>query len=267
MVKGLYTAYTGMVNEMKRLDVLANNLANANTYGYKKEGTTSHSFEEEMALRVKDTSVYDIPDKIGNITYGVHLGETYTDWDSGSFKVTDQTTDFAIAGKGFFAIAFTDKDGNTSIKYTRDGAFKVDSQGYLVTADGDHVLNATVSLNSNAGQANWVRVDPTQPFKVNQLGYIMQGDAVVGTLGMVDIDNYDYIEKYGENLYNLTEGGRIIAANGEIEQGVLETSNVNVVNEMVKMITIQRAYEAGQKVMTSIDGTLDVAANQIGRTK
>ena len=107
MVKGLYTAYTGMVNEMKRLDVLANNLANANTYGYKKEGTTSHSFEEEMALRVKDTSVYDIPDKIGNITYGVHLGETYTDWDSGSFKVTDQTTDFAIAGKGFFAIAFT----------------------------------------------------------------------------------------------------------------------------------------------------------------
>lgn len=266
MVKGLYTAYTGMVNEMKRLDVLSNNLANANTYGFKKEGTTSHSFEDEMAYRLKDTSVYDIPKKIGGITFGVHLGETYTKWDSGSFQVTDQPTDFAVAGKGFFAIAFTDKNGNTSIKYTRDGAFKVDAEGYLVTADGDHVLNATGALNSDAGPQNWVRVDPNAPFAVNQLGYITQDNMIVGTLGIVDIDNYDYIEKYGENLYNLVNGGNVIAAEGEIEQGVLETSNVNVVDEMVNMITIQRAYEAGQKVITSIDGTLDKAVNQVGRT-
>ena len=74
-----------------------------------------------------------------------------------------------------------------------------------------------------------------------------------------------YIEKYGENLYNLTAGGNIIASDAEIEQGALETSNVNVVNEMVNMITIQRAYEAGQKVITSIDETLDKAVNNVGR--
>ena len=73
------------------------------------------------------------------------------------------------------------------------------------------------------------------------------------------------IEKYGENLYNLTAGGNIIASDAEIEQGALETSNVNVVNEMVNMITIQRAYEAGQKVITSIDETLDKAVNNAGR--
>ena len=102
-------------------------------------------------------------------------------------------------------------------------------------------------------------------FSVNSLGYITQNNQLVGTIGVVDVDNYDYIEKYGENLYNLTAGGNIIASDAEIEQGALETSNVNVVNEMVNMITIQRAYEAGQKVITSIDETLDKAVNNVGR--
>lgn len=265
MVKGLYTAHTGMVNEMKRLDVLANNLANADTTGYKKEGTTSRTFADEMSFRLKDSSNAYMPKKLGGITYGVHLGQVYTDYSTGSFKVTDNTTDFAIDGNGFFAIAFTDKQGNTSVKYTRDGAFTVDANGYLVTKDGDHVLNATGALGTNPAEANWVQVDPTASFSVNSLGLITQNDQIIGTIGVVDIDNYDYIEKYGENLYNLAQGGNVIASNANVEQGVLETSNVNVVNEMVNMITIQRAYEAGQKIITSIDGTLDKAANQIGK--
>ena len=116
MVKGLYTAHTGMVNEMKRMDVLANNLANSDTYGFKKEGTTSHSFKNELAIKIKDTSNYGLHKNLGSMTYGVHLGETYTDWDEGSFKVTDNPTDLAIGGKGFFAVAFTDKSGQTSVK-------------------------------------------------------------------------------------------------------------------------------------------------------
>ena len=263
MVKGLYTAHTGMVNEMKRMDVLANNLANSDTYGFKKEVTTSHSFKNELAIKIKDTSNYGLHKNLGSMTYGVHLGETYTDWDEGSFKVTDNPTDLAIGGKGFFAVAFTDKSGQTSVKYTRAGAFKVNADGYLVTADGDHVLNATAALSGDGGEANWVKVDPNEKFSVNSLGYITQNNQLVGTIGVVDVDNYDYIEKYGENLYNLTAGGNIIAS--EIEQGALETSNVNVVNEMVNMITIQRAYEAGQKVITSIDETLDKAVNNVGR--
>ena len=268
MVKGLYTAHTGMVNEMKRLDVLANNLANADTTAYKKEGTTSRTFADEMSYRLKDTSyLRGMPKKLGEITYGVHLGQVYTDYDSGSFKVTDNTTDFAIDGKGFFAIAFTDKQGNTSVKYTRDGSFTVNTEGYLVTKDGDYVLNATGAMNGDPSERNFIRVNPNAEISVNQLGYIMQNDQVVGTLGMVDVDNYDYLEKYGENMYNLLDGGNRIATDAKVEQGVLETSNVNVVKEMVNMITIQRAYEAGQKVITSIDSTLDRAVNNVGRVQ
>lgn len=265
MVKGLYTAHTGMVNEMKRLDILANNLANADTTAYKKEGTTSRTFADEMSLRIKDSSNMGIPKKLGDITYGVHLGQVYTDYSTGNFKVTDNTTDFAIDGNGFFAVAFTDKQGNTSVKYTRDGAFTVNKQGYLVTKDGDYVLNATGAMNGDPGQNNYIRLDPNAAITVNKLGYVMQNNQIVGTIGMVDVDNYDYLEKYGENLYNLLPGGKRIATDANIEQGTLETSNVNVVNEMVNMITIQRAYEAGQKVITSIDGTLDRAVNNVGK--
>ena len=265
MVKGLYTAHTGMVNEMKRLDILANNLANADTTAYKKEGTTSRTFADEMSLRIKDSSNMGIPKKLGDITYGVHLGQVYTDYSTGNFKVTDNTTDFAIEGNGFFAVAFTDKQGNTSVKYTRDGAFTVNKEGYLVTKDGDYVLNATGATNGDPGQNNYIRLDPNAAITVNKLGYVMQNNQIVGTIGMVDVDNYDYLEKYGENLYNLLPGVNRIATDANIEQGTLETSNVNVVNEMVNMITIQRAYEAGQKVITSIDGTLDRAVNNVGK--
>lgn len=267
MVKGLYTAHTGMVNEMKRLDVMTNNLANSNTTAYKKEGTTSRTFAEEMAVRIRDSGDYGLPREIGEIVYGVHLGQVYTDYSAGSFRVTDIETDLALDGNGFFAVSFTDKQGNTSVKYTRDGSFTVNTEGYLVTKDGDYVLNATGALNGDPDEANYVQVDPNATLVIDKMGYIYQNDELVGTVGVVDVDNYDYLEKYGENLYNLLEGGNRIASTAAIEQGVLETSNVNIVNEMVNMITIQRAYEAGQKVITSIDGTLEIAANQLGKVQ
>lgn len=256
MIKGLYTAHTGMVNEMNRLDILTNNLANADTTAYKKEGTTSRTFADELAIKIKDTSHYGLPQKLGEVSLVTHLGQVYTDWQSGSFKVTDNETDFALDGQGFFAVAFTNKDGETSVKYTRDGNFVVDTQGYLRTKDGDYVLNAEGARTGNANEANYVRLNPLQNFSVDEMGFIHQNEEIVGTLGVVDFEDYDYIEKYGENLYNLVEGGVITESTAKVRQGMLETSNVNVVDEMVNMIAIQRAYEAGQKVITSIDETL-----------
>ena len=111
MIKGLYTAHTGMVNEMKRLDVLTNNLANADTTAYKKEGTTSRTFADELAIKIKDTSNYGLHQTLGEISLVTHLGQVYTDYSTGSFEVTDNETDFALEGAGFFAVAFTDKGG------------------------------------------------------------------------------------------------------------------------------------------------------------
>ena len=84
-------------------------------------------------------------------------------------------------------------------------------------------------------------------------------------IGIVNIDNYNYISKYGENMYDLVEGGNIIASEARVEQGVLEQSNVNIVSEMVEMITITRSYEANQKVIQTIDTTLDKAVNSVGK--
>lgn len=262
MVKGLYTAYTGMINEQKRLDVLSNNLANADTNGYKKEGTTSQTFADELAIKIKDTSSYGMAQKLGTMSMGVHIGETYTDYSQGNFKVTDNATDFALKGNGFFAISYTDKQGNSSVKYTRDGAFVVNRQGYLVTKDGDYVLNMNDARNGNANGR--IQVDPTKEIIVDEFGNIYQDGNVVGDIGVVDFEDYNYLAKYGENLYDLVDGGAIVEADATVEQGTLEASNVNVVSEMVNMITITRAYQAGQKIINAVDETLDKAVNQVG---
>ena len=264
MVKGLYTAYTGMVNQQNRLDVLRNNLANSATNGYKKEGTTSQSFADTLAIKIKDTSDYNLPKKLGGISLGVKIGENYTDYDQGSFRVTDNVYDMALDGDGFFAISFTNKNGETSVKYTRDGAFTVNREGYLVTKDGDYVLNQAAANAGNPGQNGYIRVDPNVKLVVDEQGYLYQNGVQLGQIGVVDFANYDYLEKYGENMYNLVNGGQTTPSQAKVVQGSLEMSNVNVVSEMVEMITISRAYESNQKIIQSIDETLDKAVNNIG---
>lgn len=265
MVKGLYTAYTGMIMEQNRMDILSNNLANSATNGYKKEGSTARAFEAQLALKIKDTSDYNLPKKLGYVHMGTKIGETYTDWSQGNFEVTDNSEDLAIAGDGFFALSYTNKQGETTVKYTRDGAFKVNAAGYLVTKDGDYVLNQNGAMNADAAEGNYVRIDPTMPFRVNELGYIVQNNQTVGRVGVVDFEDYNYLQEYGENMYDLVEGGQSVASDATVEQGVLEKSNVNVVSEMVDMITVSRAYESNQKLIQTIDSTLEKAVNNVGK--
>lgn len=263
MVKGLYTAYTGMIIEQKKMDTLTNNMANSDTNGFKKEGMTATSFADQLAFRIKDTSSYNLPRGMGDITFGAKVGETYTNWDSGSFKVTDNKADFAIEGRGFFAISYTNKQGETSIKYTRDGAFAVNRDGYLVTKDGDFVLTQAGAQNSDSNQR--VQIDPTKDYSVDEFGNIYQDGAVAAQMGVIDFEDYNFLEKYGENFYEPVEGATIIESDAGILEGVIETSNVNVVDEMVEMITVTRAYEANQKLIQTIDGDLERAVTQVGR--
>ena len=146
MVKGLYTAYTGMWNEQKRMDIITNNLANTDTTGFKKEGVTNQSFDDVLAYRMKDNTSPGVdPHRIGTMSMGVKIGENYTDYSQGALKQTDNTYDLALSGNGFFAISYKNKAGTTSTMYTRDGNFTVSRQGYLVTQDGDYVLGTNGS--------------------------------------------------------------------------------------------------------------------------
>lgn len=256
MVKGLYTAYTGMINEQHRMDTLTNNLANSTTVGFKKEGSTSQSFDAVLALKVKDTSEpANIPKRIGYNNPGVKIGENYTDWSQGSFKITDNTYDLALSGNGFFEIEFTNKAGETSTKYSRDGSFTLTQEGYLVTKDGNYVM----------GSKGRIKLDPLSDATVDQGGAIWQNNEVVDTLRIVDFEDYNYLKKYGENLMEPVEGAQFKDADYKVFSGYLEMSNVQIVTEMVDLIAITRQYEANQKIIKSIDSTLEIAANQLGR--
>lgn len=257
MVKGLYTAYTGMVNEQNRMDIMTNNLANASTVGYKKEGSTSQSFNDVLTVKIKDQSVgMRNVQRIGIKNPGVKIGENYTDYSQGSFRITDNTYDLALAGDGFFAIEFTNKAGETDTKYTRAGQFTLNKDGYLVTEEGDYVLDT---------QNRRIRLNTLIDSKITDNGTIYQNDRAVARIQVTDFEDYDYLEKYGETYYQPIEGARTIAANAQVKSGYLEMANVQVVSEMVNLISITRAYESNQKVVQTIDDTLDVAVNQIGR--
>ncbi|MFV0465920.1 MAG: flagellar hook-basal body protein [Lachnospiraceae bacterium] len=265
MVKGLYSAYNGMIQEQRRMDVITNNLANSDTTGYKREATVNQSFEAQLALRIKDLSTPNTANAIGNVNLGVKTGETYRDYSQGNFKVTDNTYDLAIGGDGFFAIPYTDKAGNTSVKYTRDGAFTVNTDGYLVTKDGDFVLNAAGAESGTGGAGNYIKIDPLKDVSVAADGTITQDNAVTGKIGLVDFEDYNYLSMFGENLYDAVDGAVKKDPIATVSQGVLEASNVNIVSEMVEMIAITRAYEANQKIIQTIDETLDKAANTVGK--
>ena len=118
MVRGLYTAWTGLYNEQKRLDVIANNIANSATTGYKQEGVTSQSFDDMLAIKVRDYSVRN-DEIIGSMSLGVKVGEVYTNYSQGSVRSTGNTYDLALDGAGFFTMRVTDTAGNDHIRRSR----------------------------------------------------------------------------------------------------------------------------------------------------
>lgn len=247
MVKGLYTAYTGLVNDQYRLDVVSNNLANATTTGYKKEGCTTRSFDEMYGIKIKDMTMGHMNERIGTVSLGAKIGETYRNWEQGSMINTEANYDFALAGKGFFSISFTNKLGETSTMYSRDGSFQMNSEGYLVTKDGDYVLGegGPIQLPTNI---NELSVLPT--------GEIYADGQYIDNFALVDFEDYNYLEKYGENLFRAVDGATENYSTAAVNQGYLEASNINVVSEMVNMITIARQFESGQKVMNTVDDML-----------
>ncbi|MCR5849006.1 MAG: flagellar hook-basal body protein [Lachnospiraceae bacterium] len=262
MLKGLYTAYTGMLNEQNRMDVLANNLANSATVGFKKEGTTSQGFKSVLTYRIKDMEGSGTWNNvnIGIGTPGVKIGENYVDYSQGAFRETGNTFDLALGGTGFFNIEFTNKAGETRTMYTRDGNFSLTKEGYLVTKDGDFVMG-----NGANGVPGHIQIDPNIEASIDQMGRIIQNDTIVGQLRITDFADYNYLERYGENCFIPVEGAEIINPNAKVISGYLEQSNVQTVEEMVNLISITRQYEANQKIIQTYDTSLEVAVNRLGK--
>ena len=242
-----------MYNEQKRLDVISNNLANSATVGFKKEGATSQSFDDVLAIKVRD----DHGDAyIGNMSLGVKIGEVYTDYSQGSVRETGNTYDLAIDGSGFFTIDYTDANGNTSTRYTRAGEFLITKEGYVVTSEGQHLM----------GESQWLQV-PVDAVEVmvDTDGTVYADGTAVDKVRLTDFEDYNYLKKFGETMYQPVQGAVEKDATGSILQGFTEQSNVNVVSEMVNLINITRAYEANQKVIKAMDDLLQIDVSSVGK--
>lgn len=257
MIKGLYTSGLGMTTQMQKLDIVANNIANADTTGFKKDFAVTQSFSEELLKRLDDPlhaldNRHDRP--VGNITYGIAVNNVYTDFSRGSLRTTDNPLDVAVVGEGFFAVNVTGGNGAVTEKYTRDGSFTLSADGYLVTADGHRVLGVNGAIRLPEGMIS-----------IDHGGNISVDSVFIDRLKTVSFVDFNTLRKYGDNLYDTTEQSCITEFSGELAQGVLENSNISVVREMVEMIAINRNYEANSKLVTMHDQILGRTVTDIGR--
>ena len=255
MIRGIYTAASGMIVESLRNDVIANNLANTDTAGYKKDVAVSKDFASLLMRRINDGK--DAPE-IGSMGVGAVLDKVSTIHTDGSLKLTSNELDLAISGNGFFSI-----ETPGGVRYTRNGSFTRNTQGELVTHNGNRVLgvDGPILLDTvNTANAN------NQKASFGQDGRVYVNNLEVGQLQLVEFaDPQKQLDKEGYTLYKAPEGVAGQPFTGQITQGVLEMSNANVVTEMVNMIAGQRAYDVNAKVVQSHDQLLDKAVNEVGR--
>ena len=259
MMRSLWTAASGMVGQQFNIDTIANNLANVNTTGFK---SNRPDFEDLLyqTLRVAGTPATEVtlvPTGI-QVGHGVRPAATQKIFTQGALQSTGNVADLAIEGDGFFQIILP--NGETA--YSRDGAFKLDNQGRIVNGDG-FALEPEITIPSDAVSIT-VGMDGT--VSVLQAGETTPSE--VGTIELTRFVNPSGLISMGKNLFITSEasGDEITGIAGEnglgtLAQGFLEMSNVSVVDEMVNMITAQRAYEANSKSIQTADDMLAIANN------
>jgi len=259
MIRSLWTSATGMHAQALNLDVISNNLANVNTSGFKKSRAEFQDLLYETLKPAGSSSSQDsqVPTGI-QIGHGTRPSTVLKIFTQGNMENTENELDLAIEGEGFFQIILP--NGQTA--YTRDGAFKLDSDGRVVNSDG-FALEPEITIPSDTLSIS-VGMDGT--VSVLQAGDLTPSE--IGTIELARFVNPAGLVSTGRNLYTASEasGAELTGTAGEdglgtIAQGFLEMSNVSVVDEMVNMITAQRAYETNSKSIQTADEMLQLANN------
>jgi flagellar basal-body rod protein FlgF len=280
VVRGLFTAASGMNVQQNRLDEIANNLANVDLNGYKKDTAIQKAFPEMLMRRMNDNGVYtfpmgsvDIMPIVGTIGTGVETNEVYTNFAQGALKQTENVFDVALEGDGFLTVQTPQGE-----RLTRNGAFVVNSDGYLVTKTGDYVLgengpiklklnnfvidtDGTVWQNATFAGDDKRLVSPNE----NQWENLQRVDR----LKIVDVTRERFLQKQGNSYWKATEESgqaQVVAeSRPRVRQGFLEGANVNAVQEMVEMIEVNRAYDANQKTIQTEDALIGKLWNEVVR--
>ena len=249
MMKGFYNLTSGILSQGRRLDVIANNMTNISTAGYKTEQYTDRTFDEVMVTRIGNKIKYPYETME---TYQSHIlapDQLYTDFTQGSFEETNLPLDFAIVGEGFFAI-----DTGDGVAYTRAGSFTLDNEGYLCLSELGRVLD-------DAG--NPIQL-PTDKLVADSQGNLSTEDGeYLGTLGVYVFEDNQALERTPYGLF--TGDGAQLNEEATIMNKWVERSNVELVREMVDMITTQRALQSAAQMSQIYDEVIKHAVNDLGR--
>ncbi len=265
-IKGLYTALSGAMAQNLKLETTSNNLANVNTPGFKKD---QQVFREYLTAYEKSPQVIQVPKVEASIEsfYDMQGGDksyvdpigTFTDFTQGSLKQTGNSLDVAIEGEGFFEV-ITPK----GLRLTRSGSFSVDGLGQLVTKDGYPILKKAEP--GVPPEERILKLNRTLPLAISNNGELVQDNESIGKLSVIEVSNKNGLQKEGQSLYSfrpnqVTQINPM--ANPNLHQGAIETSNVNVVQEMTDMIAATRLFETTQKALQAYDGIADKIVNTV----
>lgn len=258
MIRGFYNSVSGLITLQNEEEVITNNISNMNNNGYKKRLLTKQSFDDVMiSNRQKLSGNKYVRNNIGTMALGVKTSDVETIFTQGSFKPTDNQTDFAIDGRGFFVA----RNANGQDVYTRDGNFKVNQQGYLITNDGCEVMG----INNTTGIREHIYVGNMNFSLDGDNNINIEGVGLTHQLMTVDFNNEDYktLEPLGDNY--VTTANPIYNARVNVEQNVLESSNVDATDEMIKLMQVKREFETNQKFVKMEDETVQKAASELGK--
>lgn len=257
MMRALWTAGSGMQAQQSNIDVISNNIANVNTTGFKKQRAEFQDLMYQTMRQAGSTTGADTQLPTGiQMGHGVRMSATNTVHTQGSYQNTGNALDLAIEGDGFFQITMPDG----TIGYSRDGSFKRDSDGRIVTADG-YPIEPQITIPANTTEITISadgRVSATIPGQTQT--------EEIGQIELARFVNPAGLSRMGKNLYKETEASGAPTTNaagtdgaGTLVQQFLEMSNVQIVDEMVNMIVAQRAYETNSKAITTSDSMLEIA--------
>lgn len=259
MSSPLHVAKTGLTAQNTRMSVISNNLANVNTVGFKADRANFETLLYQNIRQVGSATSDETKMSTGlHLGTGVRVAGTEKKFIQGNMMQTNNSLDVAINGSGFFQVLMPDG----TMGYTRNGAFKRDDSGNLVTSSGYRV-EPSISIPSNATSIN---ISNDGIVSVNLPG--QTAPQQVGNLTIANFPNVGGLEPVGENFLkeSAASGGAIVGAPnraglGKLEQGSLESSNVNIVSELVDMIETQRAYEVNSKAISAVDGMMRFITN------
>ena len=261
MHEGIFIAASAGIKQGKKLDVIAQNIANVNNTGYKRDRLVFKEFMPPFAPDEQLNAGRNVllPAQISNsnVSY-VGVSDYYTDHSSGGLRPTEATFDLALGGPGFFTISTQE-----GVRYTRNGNFRLNTQNQLVNQKGDLVLDE---------QDSPIVIDaPGADISIDAQGNISAGTGLnnltIGKIKLVNFENPKTLEKIGDGLFlqNDPEAKEKPPAETKVRQGFLENSNVSVVEEMTDMLATLRLFETYQKMIQSIDSMYYQSVNDIGR--